>query len=148
MHEHRMYPGAGLAPTLQYYSEYGDVADGRDHHEYAVRDYGDHVTLVEPHIVRQIGLVEQGRVRHVVHHARPRLDGRLTGHYTLGDRLQYRVRVGVHHFHDSIVGGGSGGGSDRIAPCAGGHYAHKNTYDSQQIRTPRLSPRQSPLPRS
>jgi len=86
MHEHRVYPGAGLAPALQYDGEHGDVANGRDDHEYTIRDDGDHVSLVEPHFLRQVRLVEYGHVRHVVH-ARPRLHGHRTGggHHALSD---------------------------------------------------------------
>jgi len=118
-----VYPGAGLAPALQDDGEHGDVAHGRDDHEHAVRDDGDHVALVEPHLLRQVGLVEDGRVRHVVH-ARPRLHGRQAGSrdYALGDRLQHLVRVRVHHFHLVGVGGGGGGGGIVFA-----HGVHGDT---------------------
>lgn len=102
VHEHRVYPSAGLAPAFQDDREHRDVADGRDDHQYAVSDYGDHVSLVEPHIVRQIRLVEHGRVRHVVH-ARPPSQ---TIVHADGHRVQHRVRVGFHHFHDCGGGGG------------------------------------------
>lgn len=130
MHEHRVYPGAGLAPALQYDGEHGDVADGRDHHEYAVRDDGDQVALVEPQVVRQRRLVEHGRVGHVVQvdvHLAPR---RLV--VRVGGRLQRGLNVRVHqvHRHDEGCGGGGGGG-------VGGDYVPEGRRRTD-IRVPKV----------
>lgn len=65
VHKHRVYPSAGLASALQDDSEHRDVADGRDDHEYAVRANSHHMALVESHVIREIRLVEHGRVGHV-----------------------------------------------------------------------------------
>jgi len=97
VHEHRVYPRSSLAPTFQDDRQHRDVSYGRDDHEYAVGDYGDHVALVEFHVVRKIRLIEHGRVRHVVH-AGP--DRWRTDVHSLGDRVQHGVCVRVHHIHD------------------------------------------------
>lgn len=111
VHEHRVYPCAGLASAFQDDRQHRDIAYGRYDQQYAVRDYGDHVALVERQVVRQFWRVEHGRVRHVVH-ARP-ADHRWRTHlHAFGDRLQHSIGVRVHYFHDN-VGGGCGG-------CGGG----------------------------
>lgn len=105
VHEHRVDPRAGLAPALQDYREHRDVADGRDHHEYAVGDDGYHVPLVEPHVVRQTGLVEEGSVFRVGRVVGPAKDLRRTGDHAFGHRVQHRAGVRFHHVHG---GGGNG----------------------------------------
>lgn len=134
-----MYPGAGLAPAFQYDGEHGDVADGRDDHEYAVRDDGDQVALVEPQVVRQRRLVEHGRVGHVVQvdvHLAPRPFVARAGR-----RVQCGLNVRVHqvHRHDKGGGGGGGGGGG----CVGGYNAPAGHVDVRRAKSvPRaLGPR-------
>lgn len=100
MHEHRVYPGASLTPTFQNNGEHGDVANGRNHHEYAVGDYGDHVAFVKTHVLWQIRLVEHGRVGDVVDvMALPVV--MVSDSYVLNEHL---TRIGIHYFHNDSWG--------------------------------------------
>lgn len=61
MHQHSVQSRTDVSPPSAEYDQHGNVADSGNHHQNAVRDYGNDVAFVECHIQWQANLVRNIR---------------------------------------------------------------------------------------